>query len=177
MMTNSRHSQTATGLEIAVIGMAGRFPEARNIEEYWDNLRNGKESIHFFSDSELEAAGVDPELIRNPRYVRAKGLVPDAEWFDSDFFDYSPREAEVIDPQLRIFHECAYEALEHAGYDTEQTNGAIGLYAGASSSIYWQLVAMGWRRARPDGPLGGRGFWGKDFLVLRFYHNLNLKWT
>lgn len=177
MMTKTRHSQTATGLEIAVIGMAGRFPEARNIEEYWDNLRNGKESIHFFSDSELEAAGVDPELIRNPRYVRAKGLVPDAEWFDSDFFDYSPREAEVIDPQLRIFHECAYEALEHAGYDTEQTNGAIGLYAGASSSIYWQLVAMLSRSESTAEQFAALALSDKDFLSTRIAHKLNLKGT
>ncbi|KOR82050.1 type I polyketide synthase [Paenibacillus solani] len=176
-MTKSKHTQTATGLEIAVIGMAGRFPEARNIEEYWDNLRNGKESIHFFSDSELEAAGIDPELIRNSRYVRAKGLVPDAEWFDSDFFDYSPREAEVIDPQLRIFHECAYEALEHAGYDTEQTSGAIGLFAGASSSIYWQLVAMLSRSESTAEQFAALALSDKDFLSTRIAHKLNLKGT
>ncbi|WP_253735762.1 type I polyketide synthase [Paenibacillus sp. FJAT-26967] len=177
MMTKSRQTQAATGLEIAVIGMAGRFPEARNLDEYWDNLRNGRESIHFFSDSELEAAGVDPELIRSSRYVRAKGLVPDAEWFDSDFFDYSPREAEVIDPQLRIFHECAYEALEHAGYDTEQTSGAIGLFAGASSSIYWQLVAMLSRSESTAEQFAALALSDKDFLSTRISHKLNLKGT
>ncbi|SEG59059.1 type I polyketide synthase [Paenibacillus sp. UNC499MF] len=177
MMTKSGQAQAATGLEIAVIGMAGRFPEARNIEEYWDNLRNGKESIHFFSDSELESAGIDPALIRNPKYVRAKGLLPDAEWFDSDFFDYSPREAEVIDPQLRIFHECAWEALEHAGYDTEQTSGAVGLFAGASSSIYWQLVAMLSRSESTAEQFAALALSDKDFLSTRISHKLNLKGT
>lgn len=174
-MTKSQHTQAATGLEIAVIGMAGRFPGARNIEEYWGNLKNGKESVHFFSDEELEAAGVDSDLIRNPRYVKAKAVVPDAEWFDSDFFDYSPREAEVIDPQLRIFHECAWEALEHAGYDSEQTNGAIGLFAGASASIYWQLVAMLSRSESTAEQFAALALSDKDFLSTRISHKLNLK--
>ncbi|MFW5434485.1 beta-ketoacyl synthase N-terminal-like domain-containing protein [Paenibacillus apiarius] len=174
-MTKSQQTQAATGLEIAVIGMAGRFPGARNIEEYWDNLKNGIESVHFFSDEELEAAGVDPELIRNPRYVKAKAIVPDAEWFDSDFFDYSPREAEVIDPQLRMFHECAWEALEQAGYDTEQTNGAIGLFAGASASIYWQLVAMLSRSESTAEQFAALALSDKDFLSTRISHKLNLK--
>ncbi|MDU5142213.1 MAG: type I polyketide synthase [Paenibacillus dendritiformis] len=174
-MTKSQQTQAATGLEIAVIGMAGRFPGARNIEEYWDNLKNGKESVRFFSDEELEAAGVESELIRNPRYVKAKAVVPDAEWFDSDFFDYSPREAEVIDPQLRIFHECAWEALEHAGYDPEQTNGAIGLFAGASASIYWQLVAMLSRSESTAEQFAALALSDKDFLSTRISHKLNLK--
>ncbi|MFD3268922.1 SDR family NAD(P)-dependent oxidoreductase [Paenibacillus dendritiformis] len=174
-MTKSQQTQAATGLEIAVIGMAGRFPGARNIEEYWDNLKNGKESVRFFSDEELEAAGVDSELIRNPRYVKAKAVVPDAEWFDSDFFDYSPREAEVIDPQLRIFHECAWEALEHAGCDPEQTNGAIGLFAGASASIYWQLVAMLSRSESTAEQFAALALSDKDFLSTRISHKLNLK--
>lgn len=174
-MTKSQQTQAATGLEIAVIGMAGRFPGARNIAEYWDNLKNGKESVHFFSDEELEAAGVDSGLIRNPRYVKAKAVVPDAEWFDSDFFDYSPREAEVIDPQLRIFHECAWEALEHAGYDPEQTNGAIGLFAGASASIYWQLVAMLSRSESTAEQFAALALSDKDFLSTRISHKLNLK--
>ncbi|PZM62999.1 type I polyketide synthase [Paenibacillus dendritiformis] len=174
-MTKSQQTQAATGLEIAVIGMAGRFPGARNIEEYWDNLKNGKESVRFFSDEELEAAGVDSELIRNPRYVKAKAVVPDAEWFDSDFFDYSPREAEVIDPQLRIFHECTWEALEHAGCDPEQTNGAIGLFAGASASIYWQLVAMLSRSESTAEQFAALALSDKDFLSTRISHKLNLK--
>ncbi|EHQ63599.1 polyketide synthase subunit [Paenibacillus dendritiformis C454] len=174
-MTKSQQTQAATGLEIAVIGMAGRFPGARNIEEYWDNLKNGKESVRFFSDEELEAAGVDSELIRNPRYVKAKAVVPDAEWFDSDFFDYSPREAEVIDPQLRIFHECAWEALEHAGCDPEQTNGAIGLFAGASASIYWQLVAMLSRSESTAEQFAALALSDKDFLSTRISHKLNLR--
>ncbi|MCM3337224.1 SDR family NAD(P)-dependent oxidoreductase [Paenibacillus sp. MER TA 81-3] len=174
-MTKGQQTQAATGLEIAVIGMAGRFPGARNVEEYWGNLKNGVESVRFFTDGELEAAGVDPEMIRHPRYVKAKAVVPDAEWFDSDFFDYSPREAEVIDPQLRMFHECAWEALEHAGYDTEQTNGAVGLFAGASASIYWQLVAMLSRSESTAEQFAALALSDKDFLSTRIAHKLNLK--
>ncbi|UHA74004.1 type I polyketide synthase [Paenibacillus sp. 481] len=174
-MTKSQQTQAATGLEIAVIGMAGKFPGARSVDEYWENLKNGVESVRFFTDEELEAAGVDPALLNNPRYVKAKAVVPDAECFDSDFFDYSPREAEVIDPQLRLFHECVWEALEHAGYDSEQTNAAIGLFAGASASIYWQLVAMLSRSGSTAEQFAALALADKDFLSTRIAHKLNLK--
>ncbi|WP_110934009.1 type I polyketide synthase [Paenibacillus bouchesdurhonensis] len=177
-MPDSRNvpaAQAYSGLEIAVIGMAGRFPEARNIDEYWENLKSGKESVHFFSDEELASAGIAPELIQNPRYIRAKALVPDAEWFDSDFFEYTPREAEVIDPQIRLFHEVAWEALEHAGYDPEQTSGSIGLFAGASASIYWQMVAMLSRSDSMAEQFAALALSDKDFLSTRIAHKLNLK--
>ncbi|AZK48522.1 type I polyketide synthase [Paenibacillus lentus] len=177
-MPDSRNvpaAQAYSGLEIAVIGMAGRFPEARSIDEYWENLKNGKESVHFFSDEELAAAGIASELIQNPRYIRAKALVPDAEWFDSDFFEYTPREAEVIDPQIRLFHEVAWEALEHAGYDPEQTSGSIGLFAGASASIYWQMVAMLSRSDSMSEQFAALALSDKDFLSTRIAHKLNLK--
>ena len=129
-----------TGLEAAVIGMAGRFPKARNIDEFRQLLENGTETITFFTAEELEQEGVDPELIRNPDYVPAMGYLDGIQMFDCGFFDYTPVEAELMDPQLRIFHECAWEALEDAGYDPSRYDGIIGLYAGAANSFYWKSL-------------------------------------
>ncbi len=125
-----------TGLEIAVIGMAGRFPGAASIAAYWENLRNAVESIARFDDATLQAAGVDPALLANPRYVKAGAVLGDIEYFDAAFFGYNPREAEMMDPQQRFFLECAWEALEHAGYDPERYHGSIGVYAGCSANSY-----------------------------------------
>ena len=121
---------------VAVIGRVGRFPGARNIEEFWRNLEGGVESISFFSDEELIEAGVAREVLGHPNYVKARGVLGEADLFDAGFFGYSPREAEMIDPQQRIFLESAWEALEQAGYDAESYKGAIGVYAGMSPSVY-----------------------------------------
>src|SRR2546423_9844802 len=121
---------------IAIVGMAGRFPGARNLEEFWGNLRAGVESIRFFSDEELLDAGRKQSTIVNPNYIKARPFLEDAEMFDASFFGYSPREAEIMDPQQRVFIECAWEALENAGYDAERYSGAIGVYAGTSYSTY-----------------------------------------
>ncbi|MDQ1352214.1 MAG: hypothetical protein QG657_2520 [Acidobacteriota bacterium] len=126
-----------TGLEIAIIGMAGRFPGAKNIEEYWENLVNGRESISFFTDEELMEAGVDPNDLTNPNYVKANGFLEESEYFDSSFFGYTDAEAAFMDPQMRIFHECAWESLEDAGYSPNTYSGLIGLYVGASAHFEW----------------------------------------
>ena len=118
-MSNSAVSDHHNGFEIAIIGMAGRFPGARDIDELWQNLRDGVESIAFFSDEELASSGIDPTVLSDPNYVKARGVLEDAEWFDASFFGFTPREAELMDPQHRLFLECAWEALEHAGYDAE----------------------------------------------------------
>jgi acyl transferase domain-containing protein/acyl carrier protein len=122
--------------EVAIIGMAGRFPGAANVEAFWTNLRNGVESIESLSDEQLRTAGVADDLLRNPRYVKAASTLENVDLFDAGFFGYSPREAELIDPQHRLFLECAWEALEHAGYDPKQYDGQIGVYAGANSNAY-----------------------------------------
>ena len=121
---------------VAIVGMVGRFPGARGIEEFWGNLRDGIESISFFTDEELVAAGVERHVLSNPDYVRANGVLEDAELFDAAFFGFSPREAEVTDPQHRVFLECAWEALENAGYDPARYKGRIAVYAGAGLSTY-----------------------------------------
>ena len=129
--------------KIAVIGMAGRYPSAWNVEEFWENLKASKECITFFTDEELREAGVGDELIAHPAYVKAKGVCPGIFLFDAGFFGYSPREAELIDPQQRVFLECAWEALENAGYDPLTYPGRIGLFAGSGAAQYaYELRSM-----------------------------------
>ncbi|HEX7334405.1 MAG TPA: SDR family oxidoreductase [Pyrinomonadaceae bacterium] len=125
-----------TASEVAVIGFAGRFPGARNTDEFWQNLHDGVESISFFSPEELQSSGVGPDQYGEPEYVPAKAILEDVELFDANFFDYSPREAEMLDPQLRVMLECAVEAFEHAGYDPERCEGRVGVYAGVSAGSY-----------------------------------------
>jgi len=118
--------------DIAVIGMSGRFPGAKNIDEFWQNLKDGVESIRFFSEQELIDAGIEPSIVKETNYVKAKGILDNVAEFDAAFFGLSPKEAEITDPQQRLFLECAWEALENAGYDPQTYSGAIGLYGGMS---------------------------------------------
>lgn len=122
--------------EIAIIGMAGRFPGANNVDVFWQNLQNGVESISFFTDEELLATGVEPTLVNDHRYVKAGTVLQDIELFDASFFGFTPRDAEITDPQHRIFMECAWSALEDAGYDSATYTGQIGLFAGTTVSNY-----------------------------------------
>ena len=107
---------------VAIIGMAVRFPGAASLEQFWENLRDGVESISFFTDEELLAGGVDPALLADPAYVRARAVLDGVEDFDAAFFGFTPREAEVMDPQHRVLLECAWEALEDAAQDPERTS-------------------------------------------------------
>ena len=116
--------------------MCCRLPGARNIDEFWKNLRDGVESISFFSDRELESSGVHPAVLADPRFVKAGGVLEDIELFDARFFGYSPKEAATMDPQHRIFLECASDAVENAGYDPAAFEGLIGVYAGTDMSSY-----------------------------------------
>jgi phthiocerol/phenolphthiocerol synthesis type-I polyketide synthase E len=120
---------------IAVIGMAGRFPKSKNLDEFWQNLRDGVECITFFTDADIET-NVDPDLLKNPNYVKAYGVMDGIEMFDAAFFNMSPRDARVLDPQHRVFLECAWEAMENAGYDAETYLGKVGVFAGTSWSSY-----------------------------------------
>ncbi|WP_414620777.1 SDR family oxidoreductase [Calothrix sp. CCY 0018] len=135
-MKNSPYLSNKTGLEIAIIGMSGCFPGAKNIEEFWHNLRDGIESIHRFTDQELKDLGVDAALFNDPNYVKAQGAVKDIDLFDASFFDISPREAEVMDPSMRFFLEHSWKALEDAGYSSEVYKKPIGVYAGTSFGKY-----------------------------------------
>jgi acyl transferase domain-containing protein len=160
---------------IAIIGMAGRFPDAPTIEAFWQNLRDGKEAVSFFSEQELLDAGVPPEVLQDPNYVRARAVLDQADLFDAAFFNVSPREAELTDPQHRLFLECAWEALERAGYDPASYEGTIGVYAGVGMNTYMLfnlypqrhlLETAGFQQAM----LGN----DKDFLPTRVSYKLNL---
>ncbi|HCE72757.1 MAG TPA: beta-ketoacyl synthase, partial [Ruegeria sp.] len=121
---------------VAIIGITGRFPDARDVAAFWQNLVAGVRSIRSFTDAELLAAGVDPEVLNDPNFVKHGTRLDDIELFDAAFFGYTPREAEVMDPQHRLFLECAWQALEQAGYDPEGFRGAIGVFAGSATSTY-----------------------------------------
>jgi amino acid adenylation domain-containing protein/non-ribosomal peptide synthase protein (TIGR01720 family) len=175
MMNKSKKESNLTGLEIAVIGMAGRFPGANNIYDFWNNLKNGIESVYFFSSEELLEAGIDENLIDHPRYVKAKQVIEGKEYFDSSFFDYLPEEAGLMDPQTRIFHECVWEALEDAGYNADDYAGLMGLYAGTSSNFAWEAFAMiSGSDTAIDSFTAGQ-LRARDFLTTRVSHKLNLK--
>ena len=167
---------TQTGFEIAVIGMAGRFPGAKNIAEFWNNLKNGVESITFLSDNELDHHGVDLELRRDPHFVKARGgVLENKDFFDASFFGYSPLEAEVMDPQIRILHECAWEALENAGCNPEIYKGLIGIYCGASANIGWLARSILSGKSEEIGPFEASQLMDKDFISTRLAYKLNLK--
>lgn len=164
------------GMDIAIIGMTGRFPGAPTIDEYWHNLREGVESVSFFTDEELIAAGVSQTELRHPNYVKATANLRDVDLFDANFFGFSPRDAELTDPQQRLFIECAWEALESAGYNPEIYDGAIGVYAGSGINTYLLNNIL----TNPDlaGSLNPYQFVihnDKDFLSTRVSYKLNLK--
>ncbi|MGF1537807.1 MAG: SDR family NAD(P)-dependent oxidoreductase [Elainellaceae cyanobacterium] len=173
--------------DIAVIGMAGRFPGAANLETFWQNLCGGVESISRFTDTEMQAAGIDPALLQNPSYVNASPTLEGVEYFDAPFFGYSPKEAELMDPQQRLMLECAWEALETAGYDPLTYPGAIALYAGASMNTYLlnHVYPQRHRLDPNDGlevftlsSLGGFQATvanDKDYLTTRVSYKLNLR--
>ncbi len=163
-------------LAIAVIGMAGCFPGARDIAAFWQNLCTGLESIAFFSDEELMASGIPTAVWQDPNYVRASGVLSDIDLFDAFFFGYSPSEAAMMDPQHRLFMEHAWQALENAGYDPETCQGLIGVYAGASMNTYLYHNL----RASHSQLEAGSGYQvmiasDKDFLATKTSYKLNLK--
>ncbi len=163
-----------TGLEIAVIGMAGRFPEVRNIEEFWHNLANGVESITFFSDDELAEDGISPDMLRNPGYVKARGVVDDIDCFDAEFFGYTTREASMMDPQFRFIHECVWEALESAGYVPDSYKGVIGIYAGNTFNPFWVAHILA-QQYNTSAFFEAGTFYDKDYLNSRVSYKLNFK--
>ncbi len=151
---------------IAIIGMSGCFPGAPNVERFWENLRNGVESISFFDDDEIEAA---PTSLAGTKLVKAKGTIPDSDMFDAEFFGFTPREAEDMDPQQRLFLERGWEALECAGYDAESFPGSIGVFAGVSANSYFLYNMYKNRLVGQFGPSD------KDFLATRLSYKLNLR--
>ena len=163
-----------SGLEIAVIGMAGRFPGAENVAVFWENLKNGVESISFFGEEELRAVGVREDDLDDPAFVRANAVIDDIEYFDSTFFGYTPKEAEIMDPQMRLFHECVWTAVEDAGYDPASYQGLIGLYAGAAPHFNWEAYTILSGKIGEVGQFAGGQLARKDFLSVQVCYRLNL---
>ncbi|HLX07031.1 MAG TPA: amino acid adenylation domain-containing protein [Thermoanaerobaculia bacterium] len=161
---------------IAVVGMAGCFPGARDLAEHWQNLRAGRESIRRFSAAELLAAGVPRELLTRPDYVPARGAIDGFDRFDAAFFDIAPREAELLDPQHRLFLETAWEALESAGCDPGRCDFPVGVFAGVSANTYLlsHLLDDPAALAAADGSQTMLGS-DKDFLATRVSYKLNLR--
>lgn len=172
-----RRGNTGAPLEsIAIIALAGRFPGAKSTEDLWRNLCQGVESVSFFDDEELRAAGVSPGVFNHPNYIKAKPVLDDMELFDARFFGFNPREAEIMDPQHRVFLECAWDALESAGYDPDNYRGKVGVYAGASLSTYVFNALVSLNGLESLGALQqlgiGNGLWS---LATRVSYKLNLK--
>ncbi|WP_414754484.1 beta-ketoacyl synthase N-terminal-like domain-containing protein [Anabaena sp. CCY 9910] len=161
--------------EIAIIAVAGRFPGAKDIASFWQNLRDGVESISWLTDEELLNSGVSPDLLNNPHYVKASSVLSDIELFDANFFAYSAKEAELIDPQQRLFLELAWEAVEKAGYDPQTYHGLIGVYGGVGMNRYFlnNLYSHHQLLATID-PIQLGFSNDKDFLPTRAAYKLNL---
>lgn len=161
---------------IAIIGLSGRFPGADTLAQFWENLKSGKETISHFSVEELIASGVPEQIARDPDYVAAKGILSDIAGFDANFFGFSPREASHMDPQHRIFLECAWQALEDAGYDPLTAKHAIGLYAGCGDSTYLYHLLQS-KDSMAESAKDPTVFFGnfRDFFATRVAYRLNLK--
>ncbi|ESA33592.1 polyketide synthase family protein [Leptolyngbya sp. Heron Island J] len=165
--------------DIAIIGMAGQFPGAADVDTFWQNLCDGVESIATLADHELEPA--DPAWVKQPGYVKAGAVLADVDQFDAHFFGYSPREAEQLDPQQRVFLECAVAALEDAGYDPETYSGRIGVYAGGGINTYFLnnvCPSLGYQANRSFletvGDVQMTIGQSPDFLPTRVSYKLNL---
>ena len=160
----------------AIVGMACRFPGAKDVDEFWRNLRDGVESVIFFSEQEQLESGLNPALLKNSGLVNAGAVLDDPEYFDAAFFGFNPREAEVMDPQHRVFLETAWQAIENAGYDSEQYTGRIGVYCGVSMNTYLLFNLLSNSKViETVGDLQVMIASDKDYLPTRVSHRLNLK--
>ena len=160
---------------VAIVGMAGRFPGANSVSELWDLLMSGKDALSRISPEELVAAGVDEAFIEDPKYVKYCMKIEKADCFDADFFGYSPRQAASINPQQRVFLECAWEALENAGHRPNSSEESVGVFAGSGFSAYLLDTLFHQPKGSPSGS------WmdyvldnDKDFLTTRVAYKLGL---
>jgi acyl transferase domain-containing protein len=161
---------------IAIIGMACHYPGAPNLAAFWQNLVNGVESISRFSKEELLSAGVNPELVADPNYVPAYGWLDGIDEFDAPFFGLTPREAELLDPQQRLFLMCAWHALEDAAVNPQIEKRPVGVFAGAGQAIYYQENILTNRKLVAEmGAFQTTLSNDKDFLATRTSYKLNLK--
>jgi acyl transferase domain-containing protein len=160
-------------LDIAVIGMSGRFPGAPDVETFWRNLCAGVESVQALERHRLLESGVDGALLDGGNYVAARAVLADIDRFDAAFFGYGPGEAASLDPQHRLFLECAWEAFEDAGLDPERA-GSVGVYAGSSANGYLARALRDPGLVQSPAELGLLLGSDKDFLTTRVSYKLNL---
>jgi acyl transferase domain-containing protein len=160
---------------IAVVGIAGRFPGAADVDALWANLRDGVESIARFDEDDLRSEGLNPTVLDAPDHVPAGGALDGVELFDADFFGFNPREAEVLDVQHRVFLECCWEALERAGHAPSRFDGAIGIYAGAGASSQLHRLLADHETVRLLGTLQLTIANEKDHLTTRVAYKLGLR--
>ncbi|HEX7029122.1 MAG TPA: aminotransferase class III-fold pyridoxal phosphate-dependent enzyme [Gammaproteobacteria bacterium] len=176
MTTIEKDGTAHEGMEgIAIIGMDGRFPGAATVDEYWRNLLDARETITRFDAAALDAS-VPDELSGQPEYVRARGVLGDADRFDAAFFDISPREAEVLDPQQRVFLEMCWRALEDAGYAPGTHKALTGVFAGMSYNTYFNAhVAKHPEILASYGDIPALVANEKDYLATRVGYKLDLR--
>lgn len=160
--------------DIAIIGMAGRFPDAENIDAFWKNLVAGHEALRQFGDEELLAAGVNRQLLDAPDYVKCGVVLEGLDRFDAAFFGLTPREAEVLDPQQRLLFECAVEALEHAGYGDATQSRSVGVFVGQSESLYFINHLLSRRELLDSLGVGVLHANSKEYTSTRLSYKLNL---
>ncbi|HEY9421820.1 MAG TPA: polyketide synthase, partial [Thermoanaerobaculia bacterium] len=172
-MTHS-HRELA-GTEIAIVGMAGRFPGARDVAELWRNLRDGVEAVRFPDPEEFVVRGLDPARLADPSWVKAVSQMDGYDRFDDLFFGINPREAEIMDPQHRVLLECAWEAMESAGYDPQEIAGRVGVYAGATLSTYLLFHLVGNPLTAGADPLQVVLGNASDSLATRISYKLGLR--
>lgn len=166
-------SAPLNGLEIAVIGMAGRFPSADGIESFWQLLREGREGLILLTEEALEREGVAAGVRRHPDYVRKRGIISRKRELDAELFGYTAQDAATMDPQYGVFHEVVWEALENAGYHSSKYDGMIGVYAGASANLSWVQRVMETRGSLADY-YSVASLTESSFLSTRVAHRLNL---
>ncbi len=174
-MVSDAVNQDSETFAVAIIGLAGRFPGAQNIAEFWSNLRDGVESITFASDEELQQEIKNSAILRDPSIVKASSRLTDIDLFDASFFGYSPKEADMMDPQHRLFLQCAWEALEHAGYDPAIYPGLIGMYGGVGTNMYIKDLLLANNSASDLDGLQLTVGNDKDYLTTRVSYKLNLR--
>ncbi|HEX8531103.1 MAG TPA: polyketide synthase, partial [Cytophagales bacterium] len=163
--------------DIAIVGMACKFFDSDGTQAFWENLRAGKELIHFYSPEELQALQATEAEIHDPAYVKARSFVRDKDAFDFAFFGYTRDEAEAMDPQIRLFHEYAWKALEDAGCDPFAFPGKIGVFAGASNHVNWTAhrLLTGIEGQTTVDPFYGQLIANKQFLSTLISYKLNLR--
>lgn len=170
-----KNKSSNSSRDIAVIGMAGRFPGANTIEELWDVLKNGKETVSFFSKDELDA-NIPDRLKNDPLYVKARGIITSAKEFDASFFGLNPKVASVMDPQQRLFLEIAWEVLEQSGHLPKHYNGSIGVYAGTGTNTYYKNNVLENKEVLSQvGEFQANTLNEKDYISTRTAYHLNLK--